>query len=404
MEQQKKIHQWAADDFNHKHTHYLSLGSFVLGMWALLHETWLDAQMGNKGALRWTSLYIIHHQLHDMTYQLWELDGTVMRGSAAAKHLKVFYYWEEHQMVCSVQHAEFAWNATMVSLSSAHTSMVIGMLNQDLLVTLPYPVSVKIGESALPENCPLVYLLTVILSACSLHNLHGQYHPTISKLKPNELNPVWYIHYTGSLSIFPGHIHETLLENSNIHNLETGACCSSLSLSAFIDFFNFILKWWGNHLNFSPYLWKCRVVYSHHFCFSSIFCSSLFHYDFLYFVCSRFKFIFWCVLDAPSRMLQQLPFLHSSGWLMILSHMAFYSFLLFFIKFCVVLYLRQFPSRPNSDWDLDARVKALMITMPTLKGAEVHINRPLMMSISLWAMPSSMVWWRELTGCIKTYF
>jgi len=70
MDQQKKVHQWAVDDFNRKHAHYLSSGTFVLGTWVLLHETWLDSQMGNKGALRWTGPYIVHHQLHDTTYQL----------------------------------------------------------------------------------------------------------------------------------------------------------------------------------------------------------------------------------------------------------------------------------------------------------------------------------------------
>jgi len=92
MDQQKKVRQWAVDDFNHRHAHYLSSGSFVVGTWVLLHETWLDSQMGHKGALRWTGPYIVHHQSCDTTYQLRELDGTVMRGSVAANHLKIFYY------------------------------------------------------------------------------------------------------------------------------------------------------------------------------------------------------------------------------------------------------------------------------------------------------------------------
>ena len=50
LEQQKKVRQWAVDDFNSKHEHLLSSGEFLLGTWVLLHETWLDAQMGNKGA------------------------------------------------------------------------------------------------------------------------------------------------------------------------------------------------------------------------------------------------------------------------------------------------------------------------------------------------------------------
>ena len=99
MEEQKWTRQWAVDDFNSKHEKYLSSGDFILGTWVLLHETWLDSQMGNKGALRWTRPYIIHQKLHDTTYQLWELDGTVLQGSVAANRLKVFYYHEEHQTV-----------------------------------------------------------------------------------------------------------------------------------------------------------------------------------------------------------------------------------------------------------------------------------------------------------------
>ena len=78
MEQQKKVRQQAVDDFNRKHAHYLSSGTFILGTWVLLHKTWLDTQMGHKGMLWWTGPYIVHHQLHDTTYQLRELDGTVM--------------------------------------------------------------------------------------------------------------------------------------------------------------------------------------------------------------------------------------------------------------------------------------------------------------------------------------
>ena len=223
MEQQKKVRQRAVDDFNRKHAHYLSSGIFILGTWVLLHETWLDSQMGNKGALRWTSPYIIHRQLRDTTYQLRELDGTVMRGSVAANRLKIFYYREEHQMICSVQQAEFALHAATVSSSSVLASTVIGTLNQDLLVTPPYPVSVKVGNVIFPENRLLFYLPTITPSAFSSHNLHNQYHPTVSELKPNDFNPVRYIRYTASSSISPGHIHETLLEYSNIRELKIWA-------------------------------------------------------------------------------------------------------------------------------------------------------------------------------------
>ncbi|KIJ94133.1 hypothetical protein K443DRAFT_66201, partial [Laccaria amethystina LaAM-08-1] len=99
MEQQKRVRQRAVDDFNRKHEHYLSSGSFILGTWVLLHETWLDSQMGHKGVLRWTGPYIVHKRLRDTTYQLRELDGTVMRGSIAANRLKIFYYREERQTI-----------------------------------------------------------------------------------------------------------------------------------------------------------------------------------------------------------------------------------------------------------------------------------------------------------------
>ena len=78
MEEQKCMHQWAVDDFNSKHEKYLSSGDFILGNWVLLHEALLDSQMGNKGALRWTGLYIVHRKLHDTMYQLRELYGTVI--------------------------------------------------------------------------------------------------------------------------------------------------------------------------------------------------------------------------------------------------------------------------------------------------------------------------------------
>ena len=78
MEEQKHTRQQAVDDFNSKHEKYLTFSDFALGMWVLLHEMWLDSQMGNKGTLRWTGPYIVHHKVHDTTYQLQELDGTVI--------------------------------------------------------------------------------------------------------------------------------------------------------------------------------------------------------------------------------------------------------------------------------------------------------------------------------------
>ena len=44
-----------------------------------------------------------------------------------------------------------------------------------------------------------------------------------------------------------------------------------------------------------------------------------------------------------------------------------------------------------------------MVTKPTLKGAEVHVNRPLIMLSAPQAIPCSAVWWRDLTGHVKAY-
>jgi len=128
MEQQKHVHQWAVDDLNHKHKHYLSSGLFILGTWVLLHKTWLDSQMGHKGALCWTGPYIVHQQLCNMTYQLRELDGTVMQGSVATGCLKIFYYHKEHQMIQTVQSTEYSLHVAASSSLSVHASTVLGTL------------------------------------------------------------------------------------------------------------------------------------------------------------------------------------------------------------------------------------------------------------------------------------
>ena len=210
LDQQKCVRQWAVDDFNRKHEHYLSSGSFIIGTWVLLHETWLDSQMGNKGALHWTGPYIVHCQLHDMTYQLRELDGTVMQGSVAANHLKVFYYHEDHQTVQTVLPAQFSLYATASSSTSLHASTVIGTLNQDLIVTPPFPVSVKVGFTFHPENPSLAFFSPVTPFAYTLHSLHYRYHPTIAELDPMDHNAVQYIRYTASSSISNSSIHENL--------------------------------------------------------------------------------------------------------------------------------------------------------------------------------------------------
>ena len=223
MEQQKRVRQRAVDDFNSKHERHLSSGDFLLGTWVLLHETWLDSQMGNKGALRWTGPYIVHRKVQNTTYQLRELDGTVMRGSVAANRLKIFYYREEHQTVRTVEPTEYALHVAATTSSSSQASVIIGTLNQPLLVTPPFPVSIKVGIAILPENRSLSYFSTFTPSAFTSQHLHYGYHPNIAELDPTDSNPVRYVRYTASSSVFQGHIHETLLEDSNIRDLESWA-------------------------------------------------------------------------------------------------------------------------------------------------------------------------------------
>ncbi|KIP01286.1 hypothetical protein PHLGIDRAFT_49255, partial [Phlebiopsis gigantea 11061_1 CR5-6] len=67
------------------------------GTWVLVHETWLDNQHGNKGALRWAGPYVVHCQHPSGAYALRELDGTLLRESVAASRLKLFHFRDEHQ-------------------------------------------------------------------------------------------------------------------------------------------------------------------------------------------------------------------------------------------------------------------------------------------------------------------
>jgi hypothetical protein len=223
MEQQKCVRQRAVDDFNRKHEHYLSSGSFILGTWVLLHETWLDSQMGHKGVLRWTGPYIVHKRLRDTTYQLRELDGTVMRGSIAANRLKIFYYREEHQTIRTVQPTEYSLHVAASSSSSTHASTVLGTLNQALLVTPPFPVSIKVGTARLPDNPSLTFIPTVKPLSQTSASLHSRYLPTIAEFNPTDYNSVQYVRYASSSSVVNERVHRNLLETSSINVLESWA-------------------------------------------------------------------------------------------------------------------------------------------------------------------------------------
>ena len=146
-----------------------------------------------------------------------------MRGSVAANRLKIFYYRQEHQTVRTVEHMEYALQAAAAESSSSLASVIIGTLNQPLLATPSFPVSVKPGVAILPENRSLSSIPTFTPSAFTSSNLHHCFHPIIAELEPMDCNPVRYVRYTASSSIFQGHIHESLLETSNIRDLKSWA-------------------------------------------------------------------------------------------------------------------------------------------------------------------------------------
>jgi hypothetical protein len=102
-ENQRKHRQRAIDDFNKRYENILVNNDFEVGIWVLVHETWLDSQKGNKGALRWTGPFIIHERVeYDgklKGYKLRELDGTVRRNVVALDRVKIFYYRKDHQTI-----------------------------------------------------------------------------------------------------------------------------------------------------------------------------------------------------------------------------------------------------------------------------------------------------------------
>ncbi|KIJ90320.1 hypothetical protein K443DRAFT_116762 [Laccaria amethystina LaAM-08-1] len=146
-----------------------------------------------------------------------------MRGSVAANRLKIFYYREEHQTVRTVEPAEHALHVAAHSSSSSYASLIIGTLNQPLLATPSYPVSVKAGVSVLPDNRSLVYFPAVTPYAFTSHNLHHRFYPAIAELDPMDHNAVQFIRYTASSSFANTHVRENLLEDSNIRDLEVWA-------------------------------------------------------------------------------------------------------------------------------------------------------------------------------------
>lgn len=234
-------------------------------MWVLLDEMCLDSQMGNKGALQWTGPYIVCHKLWDTIYQLSKLNCP-MWGSVAANFLKIFYYCREHQTIRTVDPEEYTFHAVTTSSLSSHASVFIGTLNQPLLITQIFLVSIIVGVPILPDNWLLVDFATVTPYMFTLNSLHYHYHSTIAELNLMGYKAIQFISYTTSSSIANSHILENLLEDSNIHDLEAWVltalplCWVFLLIFCFCFYVFFTIlflfvKWWGHCFKFPIY---CR--------------------------------------------------------------------------------------------------------------------------------------------------
>ncbi|KAF8307484.1 hypothetical protein DL93DRAFT_2046570, partial [Clavulina sp. PMI_390] len=84
----------SAEAYAEKHKARLAVGDYPKGALVLIYQKLLDIKRkyGRKKHMRrWHGPYRIHDRLPSGSYRLTELDGTTMRGSAPASHLKLFW-------------------------------------------------------------------------------------------------------------------------------------------------------------------------------------------------------------------------------------------------------------------------------------------------------------------------
>ncbi|VDC05893.1 unnamed protein product, partial [Peniophora sp. CBMAI 1063] len=102
----------AIADMNRRVGTILDFRDFKPGMYVLVEETWLQNRHGAKDIPPWSGPYIIHKQLSDSTYQLRELDGTVIRGSYTVHRLRLFFFRDKNQSLTAAAatfDAHFGW-------------------------------------------------------------------------------------------------------------------------------------------------------------------------------------------------------------------------------------------------------------------------------------------------------
>ena len=94
--------QRSVDDFMRRNEKVIQLSQYEPGTWVLVHETWLNAQHGNKGALRWAGPYVVHERYPSGSYCIRELDGTVLKEHVAANRLRLFFFRDDHQTLVTI--------------------------------------------------------------------------------------------------------------------------------------------------------------------------------------------------------------------------------------------------------------------------------------------------------------
>lgn len=97
-----RTRQKAIDNYMKKNEKRLVNGDYEPGTWVLVHETWLDRQLGNKGHLRFAGPYIVHSKHQNNNYRLRELDGSLIKEAVPAARLKIFFYRTDFQTMSTL--------------------------------------------------------------------------------------------------------------------------------------------------------------------------------------------------------------------------------------------------------------------------------------------------------------
>lgn len=79
-----------------KNAKHITSGDFESRTWIIIHETWLNRQLGNKGTLWWSDPYAIYGKHINSNYYLQKLDGSILKEVVPVTHLKLFYFHDDY--------------------------------------------------------------------------------------------------------------------------------------------------------------------------------------------------------------------------------------------------------------------------------------------------------------------